>query len=1084
MEVGLALSTLESKYAVRHEIVDRLVADLFGPDSPEEVLSERPLERYVTGVLWPASDAVISEAADDPQSAATEGGESAADSPVSNALQSFPSSFGLTVSVDLAYETKISITPRAAKYVSEPSDRTESGKTVVSLDWRRQEIDSVAHEIDMTVAGPQRIPVEENALELYVLVRKPESGMATATIVLRNLQGKPAAGEDRDTACWFQCSLEVNAKEYALADRSKLRTSVSGDRDLATSELLYRNHMVFGVGHGCAVTVNEQDVKGPRTRRVATTFIPATDVHRAKPGTTRADLRLGTLGNGAAADVIRELRVLTTEYENWISETERNLDASGKSFVPPHLRPVAAQHMDEARRTLARINAGVELLANDGQAFNAFQLANRAMHLQRSRQDWVRGGAEDGFELGQTQAWRPFQLAFILLNLPSLTDRQHKERDIADLLWFPTGGGKTEAYLGLVSYLILLRRLRNSSAEGVAVIMRYTLRLLTIQQFERAAMLICSLEAVRKQDPEELGTKPFSIGLWVGSAAVPNTLRDATAALRKLARGEDVAEGNPCQIKACPWCGTRMPLESYKIIPNVMMKVSCFNRACDFSDGLPVHLVDSDIYREEPELIIGTVDKFAQMAWKGEVSNLFGRASGDSVGPDLIIQDELHLISGPLGSTVGLFEASIDLAAGGGFREEGAESYRPKVVASTATIRRANEQIRAVFDRDSRLFPPPGIAPDESFFAEPAGPDELGTRQYVGVMAAGTSHTTLMVRTYASLLNSGKAVGTPSVDDRDPYWTLIGYFNSLRVLGSALLQVHDDVASRLRLLARRFTSEQRQNLQVSELTSRRPSDEIPGALKSLERSLLNDGELPEDVVLATNMISVGLDVDRLGLMAVMGQPQSSAEYIQATSRVGRKHPGLVVTIYNAAKTRDRSHYESFTDYHGALYRAVEASSATPFAARSRDRALHAVLVSAVRMLLPDLRNDNAAGQLRDHAVKVSQIIDAIVDRVKRTNPHDQSVAHATQRELEELVSAWKRSVDQHGKLVYRDWKNPQLALLVNASQALDLPNMPLSKGEAPWPTPTSMRDVDAQTGLRPSFYRNTAANSTGPTESK
>lgn len=1084
MEVGLALSTLENKYNVRHEMVERLVADLFGPDSRQEVLSERPLERYVTGVLWPASDSVIAEAADDPQSAATEGGESAADSPVSNALQNFPSSFGLTVSLDLAYQTEISIIPRAAKYVPNPSDNTDFGTTGKSFDWYRQEITSEAHEIDMTVVGPQRIPLEERTLELYVLVRKPESGIATATIVLRNLQVKPPVGEDRDTVCWFQCSLEVKTDGFALADRSKLRTTVSRDRDLATSELLYRNHMVFGVGHGCAVTVDDDDVKGPRTRRISTTFIPTTDVLRAKPGTTSADLRLVTLGNDDVANVLRQLHKLTAEYELWISQTEQGLNSSGTTFVPLHLRPVASQHMDEARRTLARINAGIELLSNDDEAFHAFQLANQAMHLQRSRQDWVRGGSKDEFELDHAQAWRPFQLAFILLNLPSLTDRQHEERDIADLLWFPTGGGKTEAYLGLVAYLILLRRLRNASTEGVAVIMRYTLRLLTIQQFERATMLICSLEAVRMQYAEELGAKPFSIGLWVGGAAVPNTLRDATAALRKLERGEEVAEGNPCQIKECPWCGTRLPLESYRVIPKVKMVVSCANTTCDFSGGLPVHLVDSDIYREEPELIIGTVDKFAQMAWKGEVSNLFGRASGSSIGPDLIIQDELHLISGPLGSTVGLFETSIDLAAGGAFRDEDTESYRPKSIASTATIRRANEQIRAVFDRDSRIFPPPGIAPDESFFAEPASAHELGTRQYVGVMAAGTSHTTLMIRTYASLLNSGKAVKTSLVEDRDPYWTLIGYFNSLRVLGSALLQVHDDVATRLRLLSRRSDSEQRQGLQVSELTSRRPSDEIPGALKSLERSLLNDVELPEDVVLATNMISVGLDVDRLGLMAVMGQPQSSAEYIQATSRVGRKHPGLVVTIYNAAKTRDRSHYESFTDYHGALYRAVEATSATPFAARSRDRALHAVLVSAIRMLFSELRNDNAAGQLRDHATKLNQLVNAIVDRAKRTNPHDQSVAAATQRELDALVSTWMRSVDQHGKLVYRDWKNPQLALLVDASQALDLPDMPLSREEAPWPTPTSMRDVDAQTGLRPSFYRNTASAISSPTEPK
>ncbi|MDV2978194.1 UNVERIFIED_CONTAM: helicase-related protein [Actinomycetes bacterium ARC8] len=1077
------MTSLEAKYGVRKETVDRLIADLYGPDSHDEVLTERPLERYVTGVLWPASDDVFSEVADDPQSEASEGAEGASDIGVANALQNYPSTFGATISVDLGRSTKIKVIPRAAKYVPESNKNEFSNDVAESFNWRRRAIGPVAHELDLSSVATHRITVKEHELELYVRVRKSVAGIATATIVLRNLQPKPPIGEDRDNACWFQCGIEITSEDYALTDRSKLRKSVSSDRDLATSELLYRNHMVFGVGHGCALEVDVNDIEENRCRRISTTFVPTTEVPRAKPGTTNADLRLITLGTGKSTDVFRELRTLTTEYEQWIASTEANVNRSGEAFVPIHLRPVAGHHMEEARRTLSRIRAGINLLEDDKRAFRAFQLANQAMHLQRSRQDWVRKDDKSDFMLDNEQKWRPFQLAFILLNLSSVTDRQHPERNIADLLWFPTGGGKTEAYLGLIAYLILLRRLNDSTAEGVAVIMRYTLRLLTIQQFERAAMLICSLESVRLQETPSLGQKPFSIGLWVGSAAVPNTLRDAVSALRKLERGELVAEGNPCQIKACPWCGTYLPVDSYKVIPRTRLKVSCANKNCEFADGLPVHLVDSDIYREEPELIIGTVDKFAQMSWKGEVASLFGRSSDTSFGPDLIIQDELHLISGPLGSTVGLFEAAIDLAAGGDLRQGANESYRPKIIASTATIRRASEQIRAVFDRDSRLFPPPGIAPDQSFFAESASAEELGTRQYVGVMAAGTSHTTLMVRTYASLLNSGEAIESQSIEDKDPYWTLIGYFNSLRVLGSALLQVHDDVATRLRLLARRFETNPRENLQVSELTSRRPSDQIPGALKSLEKSLLDD-EVPEDVVLATNMISVGLDVDRLGLMAVMGQPQSSAEYIQATSRVGRKHPGLVVTIYNAAKTRDRSHYESFSDYHGAMYRAVEATSATPFAARARDRALHAVLVSAVRMLLPDLRNDDAAGQLRDYNSKVQQLADALVDRAMRTNPQDPSVARATRRELDELLATWKLSVDQDDKLEYRNWRNPQTALLVDASQALDLPDIPLSKRETPWPTPTSMRDVDAQTGLRPSFYRNTATSNAVPTEPK
>lgn len=383
-------------------------------------------------------------------------------------------------------------------------------------------------------------------------------------------------------------------------------------------------------------------------------------------------------------------------------------------------------------------------------------------------------------------------------------------------------------------------------------------------------------------------------------------------------------------------------------------------------------MVDEDVYRERPELVIGTVDKFARMAWDGGTATLFGRINGADIGPDLIIQDELHLISGPLGSTVGLFETAVDLSAG---RDVEGTFRRPKLIASTATIRRAEGQISAVFDRDSALFPPPGINPDDSFFAEPSTRDELGSREYLGVMAPGTSQTTLMVRVYASLLHTTyKCRGTVSDEILDPYWSLIGYFNSLRVLGSAYLQVSDDVGQRLTLLATRSGLDTPREIHAGteELTSRRASSEIPETLKLLESGLTSDRK-PLDVVLATNMISVGLDVDRLGLMTVMGQPPSSSEYIQATSRVGRKHPGLVVTIFNTAKSRDRSHYESFNDFHGSLYRAVEATSATPFATRSRDRALHAAFVAAVRMLVPEMRDDEHVKNFRAASPEVISI---------------------------------------------------------------------------------------------------------------
>ena len=1052
-------------------MVDRLVNDLYGPGSEDELLTERPLERYVTGVLWPAADGSYDEAPDEPESVAAVASEAPVDSPVANSRLTYPSSVGLTVSVETSISSVLYVSPAAARYSPIPSLRDSGSKRRGLFDWQRTPAVLPVLEIDLTSSGPQKHLLEGGALELYTLVRVPEGSVATVTVVLRNTQPKPDSTSDKDIACWFQAGLSVVTQKPALVDRSKLRATLPLDPDLTSSELLYRNHMVFGAGHGCAVNVESSDVEGRFCRRVTSTFVPRQDVHRSMAGISKANLSLAFMSSASREDIVAQLKLLADDYASWIAVSTDQVTADGPNQVPPHLRDVAKDHMGQAVRAHDRIKAGIQLLVDDENAFEAFQLANQAMHMQRSRQDWVRNGAKGEFVPGD-QAWRPFQIAFILINLPSVTDDQHPERDIADLLWFPTGGGKTEAYLGLVAYLLLLRRLRNPSVQGVAVIMRYTLRLLTIQQFERAAMLICSLESVRLKNEALVGTAPFGIGLWVGGGATPNDIATARMNLGKLRNHQEVVEGNPKQIEACPWCGTRLTVEDYRIMktPSERMLISCSNEDCDFVNGLPVHIVDTDVYRERPELVIGTVDKFAGMAWRGEIAALFGRLSPVDLGPDLIIQDELHLISGPLGSTVGLFETAVDLAASGIGRETAPVIRRPKIIASTATIRRARDQIRSVFNRESRLFPPPGLDPDDSFFATKAPSDQFGTRQYVGVLASGTSHATLMVRTYASLLHSANVIEGVSTEDRDPYWTLVGYFNSLRVLGSAYLQVYDDVRARLNLLAKRDGRLEGRGIQLSELTSRVENHKIPEALKSLEKGLMGNLR-PEDVVLATNMISVGLDVDRLGLMAVMGQPQSSAEYIQATSRVGRLHPGLVVTIFNAARTRDRSHYESFNDFHGALYRAVEATSATPFAARSRDRGLHATLVSALRMLVPELRS--TASNVRDESAAVDHVVSWIGDRVAAVEPDE---APATREELERLLNIWRQAALADADLPYEAKRNSPRSLLIDSSKALEDPDFVYSTSSIPWPTPRSMRDVDAETALRPAPMRKDASH--------
>ncbi|MHB1009960.1 MAG: helicase-related protein [Propionibacteriaceae bacterium] len=653
-------------------------------------------------------------------------------------------------------------------------------------------------------------------------------------------------------------------------------------------------------------------------------------------------------------------------------------------------------------------------------------------------------------------------MAFILMNLDGLASPESPDRQTADLLWFPTGGGKTEAYLGLIGFTILLRRLRNSGDAGVSVLMRYTLRLLTLQQFERAAGLICALESLRRVEMPD--SKEISLGLWVGQAATPNNLKDARAALRKLERGETVHEGNPMQLTRCPWCGADLKPKDYvpRSFPVERLAIICPTLDCEFHGGVPAHVIDADVYAARPSLVIGTVDKFAMMAWNASTQHLFS-ADGKYPKPDLIVQDELHLISGPLGTMVGLYEIAVDAACS-------TASSRPKLIASTATIRRATQQVQSVFARGTRQFPPPGLDADDSFFSVDADRATTGDRLYVGVMAQGVTHTYLLVRTYAALLQAGRDLDATD-DVRDAYWTLMGYFNSLRVLGGAAIQVDDDVPAQMRVIAQRHGTRVRTVDQPAELTSRIASSDIPNRLRELAQEYGGE-KVPLDVVLATNMISVGLDVDRLGLMAVMGQPQATAEYIQATSRVGRSNPGLVVVIYNSTRSRDLSHYESFSSYHRALYRQVEPNSATPFSPRARDRGLHGCLVAFARNTQMTLNPDAAAGSVGDHPEALDPVIEAIVKRAEASRSPDHTDAartelgRVTRRQLEELVSAWS-SAAATGQLKYAGWRTPVGALLVRADATMtDTDKPPTFPVSTPaWATLTSLRDVDAVSSL-------------------
>jgi len=785
---------------------------------------------------------------------------------------------------------------------------------------------------------------------------------------------------------------------------------------------------------------------------VATCWMPTAEVERIEPvPMSGVELSMEALAaTASAAELRQKLSDLVSGYNEWIKGQAGNLNLHDKRME------VAQDLLQRASFACKRIEDGIRALENP-EVLEAFRIANRTMAAAaRQRTAQIIGGRPKDIP---APTWRPFQLAFLLMNLRGVSEPTHPEREIVDLLFFPTGGGKTEAYLGLAAFTLVLRRLRNPgiTSAGLSVLMRYTLRLLTLDQLGRAATLICALELERQKDVTKLGTWPFDIGLWVGQAATPNRMGRKGDNDRESARAKTIAFQNddrkpsPIPLENCPWCGTKFKPASFTLKPNVEnptdLRIVCVNRDCDFKGDrpLPIIAVDEPIYRRLPCFLIATVDKFANLPWVGLCGALFGKVDRhDREGfygpcdpnrgnrlerpllpPDLIIQDELHLISGPLGTMVGLYETAIDELS---TREAEGKRIRPKVVVSTATVRRAEVQICALFARQGvEVFPPPGPDRRDSFFAKTLPSTEKNARLYVGIAAQGRSLKVVLLRSYLVLLAAAQRAYEAEGGKRnlnnpaDPYMTLLGYFNSLRELGGSRRIVEDEVSSQLTGYARRLRVGEAQgpfanrkiDYEVVELTSRVKTNLVAEAKRRLSLAFQVDKRV--DVALASNMISVGLDITRLGLMVVLGQPKMTAEYIQATSRVGRddEKPGLVVTLLNIHKPRDRSHYERFEAYHASFYRSVEATSVTPFSPRAIDRGIAAVTVSLARLGWASLTAPLNAAAIASQRASLDFVAETMTRRAEAFDPRMPAVERDALRQnlrgrVQDLLDGWSK----------------------------------------------------------------------------
>jgi hypothetical protein len=1120
---AIAIMTATSPAQVRAHLIEALQLDLIGPSPAdvihaEEILDQPPSKWYLTGFLAPAdapADQRSDDTGDDELDAASRVGagddETSPEKPPAR-KGFFPSSMGVSLLVS-PHTHNLLVKVSWGDYNPIPADVQEaiepqSTTTLRIGTWQRTAFHAPLHISLPSSSTPTETEIPHSGgLKLITSVRPVSetlvpAGTRSVSVFLVN-QRRPAPDKDRDAAYIFQTQLVIQS-EQPLVPRPDLRGGKGEDWDEHVADLQYRDDFEFAVGHNVsAIAHTENGI----CHQVATAWIPTAEVEKVIPSPIPGvELSMEAIAAAPTPAALHTmLNPLITHYSQWINQQQIPI-------APPHRVDTATDLLNRANIANQRIAAGIQAM-QDPQVFEAFCIANRAV-ATAIRQRLTHDRPDTSPESVSPPTWRPFQLAFLLMNIVGIAEPEHSDRALVDLLFFPTGGGKTEAYLGLAAFTLVLRRLRHPDVHsaGLSVLMRYTLRLLTLDQLGRAATLICALELERQNDVEKLGSHPFEIGLWVGQSATPNKMGKKGDNDPNSARARTIAfQNNPKQkpkpvpLENCPWCGREFTERSFQLLPDANeptdFRITCASRKCKFTGdrALPILTVDESIYRRLPCFIIATVDKFASLPWVGETGALFGKVErygrdgfygscqpgrGQPLQqplppPDLIIQDELHLISGPLGTMVGLYETAIDALAA---VDRDHKKNHPKIVASTATVRRATRQIRALFGRDAvDVFPPPGPDRRDSFFAETVPITQKHARTYVGIAAQGRSLKVVLLRTYLALLGAVQkdweaAGGHKSADNpADPYMTLLGYFNSLRELGGSRRIVEDEVNARLTQYSQRKRLNETEGLFADrkindiplELTSRVSTNEVADTKRRLALAFSEKEHV--DVALATNMISVGLDITRLGLMVVLGQPKTAAEYIQATSRVGRddSRPGLVITLLNAHRPRDRSHYERFQSWHTTFYRAVEATSVTPFSPRAVDRGIAAITVALARLGDARMTAPLKAIDILTHRKDLDFVADAIAQRAEKHDKELDAIESEALRQrirnrVIDLLDTWENIASHKMLLQYQQEVGSAPPLLFDPLDP-DLERQPLEARK--FKAQRSLRDVELAVNL-------------------
>lgn len=1086
---------------------------LFVDAEGNEILHGSPLRRYGIGILFPDNlSAQQEEQLDDAQADLAHEAttlEAAAGNDTIEAPEEIEVSVGGHADVDDAAETQPSRNRPRSMAVSfllnadadQPltiqvlGGRYESMQVSVAgtpaTFWRRVPVEFAA-ELPAASEKPCEVDLSDGVLHLRLgAVYRPRAGGQVVTVYLLNETPGGADLAAATSASLFQTRLFVNAAEASIAPYPRREIDEAEDLSL---ELLYHREPVRAVGHGCnasCTTVEGRTVVAGEHFPVETVRSPVPDAVDAAGNKLAVDM--DALGDWAA-DAHQAVNAILGSYRQWIDGRRGDV-----ASLPEHLRTTATQHLDVCDTFHRDATEGWALAQSDPLVEKILRWTSRAMADQRraysaSTRPLILDGKKvigaEGHSPHHPQTrrpaqWRAFQIAFLLGSLPGIVDPDDDRRNVVDIIWMPTGGGKTEAYSAVAAFTMLWHRHRQVRAgrkpreQGTTVLMRYTLRLLTAQQLQRAASLICALEAIRIENVSDLSGNRFTIGAWLGSASTPNDYSNARNAIHAWRKNQ---ANRGFLLTRCPWCAAaigrrqgagQQDIDGYRIVDLVRggtrVMAYCPDPQCPFNDrhqekaggrvlGLPVYEVDQDLYAQPPTFLVGTIDKFAMLAWRNEPSSFFGLHGGHrtGAGPALLIQDELHLISGPLGSLDALYEPVLeDLCTRAG-------GTPPKIIAATATTRRYVQQTERLYGRTStRLIPPPGLDAANNFFSR-TDEDSVG-KVFVGICAPGFGKAQeAQVRILAALSHAGGSLDVAG-QNADPWWTNLCFFSSRRSLG----QVQSLCQTHLRGHTWRLHRSTGVDAGPKRATGSRPAQrsmvarvELTAHATSDVSEVMSRLDIPygekgcADLCFATSMIEVGVDIDRLGLLTMFGQPKSASQYIQVAGRVGRQEqqaPGVVFVVLSPYNSRDRSHFEQFSSFHRRLYASVEPVSITPFTPAALARGLGGALAAWVRQAAAPASPADAVAHLTEGR-------DVLARRANTAGP-DMANLDRQYVELDQEIRA--TSHDNWGIL------RPGFPT-DGFLRPLDAGNLSRAdeNGISTWLVPTSMRSVDAETAAR------------------